>query len=186
VVQGGDWGRLEHRAYAVAAEIGFQPRMTWNPWIRAGYYLGSGDEDPADDGHGTFVPVLTTVRQYAQFPFYNSMNTEDLFAQVILRPVPGKLAIRADLHRLRLSQAADLWYGGSGAGQRTRSFGFGGRPSGGSRDLATLADLSLSWDPATRISAYFYLGHAFGGQVIERIYGNRSADFGYGEVTFRF
>lgn len=186
VVQRGDWGLLDHRAYAVAAEIGYQPRMAANPWIRAGYFRGSGDDDPADGTHDTFVPVLTTVRQYAQFPFYNAMNTEDLFLQLIVRPIPGKFAIRTDVHRLRLTESADLWYGGSGAGQRTRSFGFGGRPSGGSHDLATLADLSLTWDPSRRISAYFYLGHAFGGEVVQGIYGNNAGNFGYGELTVRF
>jgi hypothetical protein len=160
--------------------------MTGNPWIRAGYYRGSGDDDPADGTHGTFVPVLTTVRQYAQFPFYNAMNTEDLFLQLLVRPIPGKLTIRTEVHRLWLTQSADLWYGGSGAGQRTRSFGFGGRPSGDSRDLANLADLSVSWDPAPRISAYLYLGHAFGGEVVKQVYGDTGGDFGYGELTFRF
>jgi hypothetical protein len=186
VVQGGDWGQLDHRAYAIAAELGFQPRMAGNPWVRTGYYRGSGDDDPANGTHGTFVPVLTTVRQYAQFPFYNAMNLEDLFVQLHLRPIPGKLAIRTDLHRLWLTEPADLWYGGSGAGQQTRSFGFGGRPSGGSRDLATLADLALTWDPTPRASVYLYFGHAFGGQVIDAIYGDSGADFGYGEFTVRF
>ena len=186
VVQSGEWGLLNHRAYTVAAEVGFQPRMAGNPWVRAGYYRGSGDDDPSDATHRTFVPVLTTVRQYAQFPFYNSMNTEALFLQLLLRPIPGKLAIRTELHRLRLTQESDLWYGGSGAGQQTRNFGFGGRPSGGSRELATLADVSLAWDPAPRFGAYAYLGHAFGGAVIENIYGDTGGDLGYVEMTVRF
>ena len=187
VYQRGHWGLLQHRAWAGAAELGYQFSTTpWRPWARVGYNRTSGDGDPADSSHGTFFQTLTTARPYAQFPFFNMMNNEDLFAQLIVRPVAGRLSLRCDLHRLRLSNRNDLWYVGSGATQRTGVFGFGGRPSGDSRDLATLADLAVTWDPSPHVSLYGYYGHAFGGEVIDKIYQRTTGEFAYLETTLRF
>lgn len=187
VYQTGHWGLLKHRAWAGAVEAGYQfTKAPARPWIRAGYFRSSGDDDNTDGTHRTFFQTLTTVRLYAQFPFFNMMNNKDLFAQVVLRPVPNKLAIRGDLHRLWLSDKNDLWYVGSGATQRRKAFGYGGRPSGGSDDLGTLADLSVTWDPATRITVYGYFGHVSGGKVVSSIYPGTSGSFAYLETTLRF
>ena len=109
-LQTGAWGNQDHRAYGFAAEAGYQLKnVKWQPWLRAGYWRGSGDDDPADGDHKTFFQVLPTPRQYARFPFYNLMNNEDIFAQLILKPT-SKLTLRTEAHRLRLSDSADLWY----------------------------------------------------------------------------
>ena len=186
VYQTGGWGALTQRSWALAAELGYQPDMPWRPWLRAGINLGSGDGDPADSKHETFFPLLPTGRQYAQFPFFNSMNTRDVFIQLILRPVPGKLVIRAEIHGLDLMEESDLWYGGSGAFRTSGNFGFGGRPGNGSRELGSLADIAITWDPHPRAGIYLYAGHGSGGEVVRSIYPDGSADFGYAEVTLRF
>jgi len=187
VYQFGSWGALDHRAWALAAEAGYQfSAAPWKPWIRAGYNRSSGDDDPADGTHGTFHQVLTTARPFAQFPFFNLMNNEDLFGQLLLRPVPGKLSLKADVHRLRLAEQNDLWYGGSGAFQQRGSFGFGGRPSGGERSLATLADLAVDYSPRPWCNLYGYLGHAWGGEVVRGIYAGDEATLAYVEMTLRY
>lgn len=187
VWQGGSWGSLDHRAWAMALEAGYQFKtIGWQPWLRAGYNRTSGDDDPADATHGTFTPALTTVRPFAQFPFFNLMNNTDLFAQLLLRPVPGKLLLRTDVHRLRLTEKNDLWYGGSGAFQRRGSFGFGGRPSNGKQDLATLADVSVDWTVRPWWNLYAYAGHAFGGDVVRAIYSGDSGTLVYLESTLRW
>ena len=112
--QFGNWGVLDHRAGAVAVEGGFQPKLKLKPWLRGGYFYGTGDDNPNDRQHGTFFQVLPTPRIYARFPFYNLMNNRDAFAEVILRPHP-KWTIRSDAHFLRLSNKNDLWYTGGGA-----------------------------------------------------------------------
>ena len=114
-VQSGDWGRLDHFGWAYALEAGYQlPDLPAAPWLRAGYDRSSGDDNPNDAAHGTFFQIPPTARIYAQLPFYNMMNTEDLFAQLIARPHP-RLEVRTDYHWLRLSEPADLWYAGGGA-----------------------------------------------------------------------
>lgn len=144
-LQGGEWGALTQRGSAIATEVGFQPRSrgailgaALQPWIRAGWYRGSGDDDATDGRHGTFFQVLSTPRIYARMPFYNQMNIEDVFGSLSLRA--GRVTLRADVRELRLAESADLWYQGGGAFER-QTFGYAGRPSGGSRGLATLTDL---------------------------------------------
>jgi hypothetical protein len=43
VGQFGSWGRLDHRAGALAAEGGYQLKGRSNAWVRTGYFRGSGD-----------------------------------------------------------------------------------------------------------------------------------------------
>ncbi|HYK87255.1 MAG TPA: alginate export family protein, partial [Acidobacteriota bacterium] len=160
--QTGDWGVLSQRAWAYVAEVGYQPpHFFWKPWLRGGTDRTSGDRNPTDGKHQTFFQILPTPRIYARFPFYNMMNLEDNFAEIMLRP--GKrVAIRSDYRWLRLSQANDLWYSGGGAFQGD-TFGFSGRPSSGSRDLGNLADFSIDFKATSKTVLTFYYGYASGG-----------------------
>src|SRR5262249_22594424 len=80
-LQTGQWGVQDHDAWAYAAEAGYQlPHVPAAPWLRVGYDQSSGDDNPADGDHRTFLQMLPTARIYAQFPFFNMMNTQDLFA----------------------------------------------------------------------------------------------------------
>ncbi|HEU4389780.1 MAG TPA: alginate export family protein [Blastocatellia bacterium] len=186
--QFGSWGKLDHRAGAIAAEAGYQFDTAWKPWVRGGYFQSTGDADPADGDHTTFFQVLPTPRIYARFPFYNLMNNQDVFAQLRLKPHP-RLAIRADVRHLKLSNTRDLWYSGGGAFQ-AKTFGYTGRPSGGKSSLGTLADVSLDWVVAQRTSFVVYLGGVRGGGVQGSIYPlggtNPGARFVYVELTQRF
>jgi hypothetical protein len=65
--------------------------------MRAGINSGSGDPDPNDRDHETFFQMLPTVWLYAQFPFYNMMNNQDVFVQWLLTPHP-KVNVRLDFH----------------------------------------------------------------------------------------
>jgi hypothetical protein len=184
--QFGDWGRLSHEAFAGALEAGWQPKKApGSPWLRVGYYYATGDNDPADGDHKTFFPVLPTPRIYARFPFYTLTNIQDLFAQAIVRP-HRRWTLRADAHRLSLASEKDLWYAGGGAFNRP-TFGYGGRPSGGASTLATLVDLSADYQAGKNTTVSLYLGHAFGGNVIDNLYpGSSSGSFGYLEFTRRY
>jgi hypothetical protein len=184
-MQAGSWGQQSHFAGAYVVEAGYQPDVRWRPWFRAGVNQGSGDGNANDDRHGTFFQMLPTARIYARFPFFNMMNTEDAFAQAIVRPSP-RLTFRADYHHLRLSSASDLWYGGGGVFD-SASFGFSGRPSSGRRSLAWLADLQADVRPNDRTVLSAYVGYARGGDVVSRIYPAGSAgSFVFFEMARRF
>jgi hypothetical protein len=182
-LQFGDWGSAAHRAGALALEAGLQPKgAPLRPWIRGGVFRASGDDDPDDERHETFFAVLPTPRAYARLPFFTTMNVEEAFASLGLRP--GRVVVRADVRWLRLAQSADLWYAGGGAFEN-ESFGYAGRPTAG-RALARLVDLSLEWRPGAAVTMTLYGGHASGGEAIEAIHGEDAAGLlGYLEVELR-
>lgn len=184
--QRGDWGRLNHAASAVALEAGYRPgNAPTTPWFRLGVFRGSGDHDPGDGTHGSFFQVLPTPRIYARFPFYNMMNLTEAFLSARLEPHKA-LTLQGEFHLLRLSAREDLWYAGGGAFDE-ETFGFGGRPSGGERELARLLDLSVDYRFSPHSSATLYLAHAFGRAVVETSYPDGgSATYAYLELQQRF
>jgi alginate export protein len=183
--QAGEWGQLDHLAWAGAVELGYQlPSVPLKPWLRIGYDASSGDTDPTDGDHGTFFQMLPTARVYAQLPFFNLMNNQDLFAQLILRP-HERVTIRTDYHWLSLTERDDLWYAGGGA-TNAKIFGFSGSPSGGHRELAHLVDLSATVSLHPYLSLGLYYGHAFGRSVVSTSFPDDDADYGFVELTFKY
>ena len=186
-LQSGQWGELAQKSGAGAIEVGFQPKglERVRPWFRAGFDASSGDGNPNDGTHGTFFAVLPTPRQYARFPFFNSMNNRDVFGEVILRPTKA-FTIRSDVHGLWLSSSADLWYTGGGAYQPW-TFGYSGRPSNGGSKLANLYDISADYSWKNGISLGLYFGWAQGGDVIKAIYpADANGALGFTEFNYRF
>jgi len=186
--QWGDWGTLSHSAWAWDIEMGYQFTSIYaKPWFRIGYFMSSGDSNPVDSEHETFFQILPTARKYARFPFYNLMNSEDFFIQLMARPIK-KVSIRADGHFLHINERVDRWYVGPGANRdRGSIFGYSGRPSFGDSDLAKLIDLSVVYDIASYISLEAYYGHAWGDDVIENIYKrDDEADFFLLELRLKF
>jgi hypothetical protein len=186
VGQTGRWGRLDHSAGVIAAELGFQPNIpSLKPWLRVAYSRGTGDNDPADNKHTTFFQLLPTPRPYARFPFFNMMNNEDVGAMLMLRPYP-KVTVHTEAHSLRLANRNDLWYLGGGAFQ-SWSFGYVGRPSNGARSLANLFDAGVDVNVNSHFSFSGYFGYALGKSVITAIYPrDKNGSFGYLEFTFRY
>jgi hypothetical protein len=183
--QTGRWGSRDHAAWAYALEAGYQlPRVPAAPWLRAGIDRSSGDDDPFDGEHGTFFQLLPTARVYAQLPFFNLMNLQDVFASLVLRPHPI-VTLRTDYHWLRLSEGRDLWWSGGGA-QKDDLFGFTGTPSGGRHDLAHLVDLSATIAVTRWLTVAGYYGHAFGGDVVGTTFAGRDVDYGFVETTLRY
>jgi hypothetical protein len=186
--QWGDWGELSHRAWGWAAEIGYQfTEIPAKPWLRTGYFMSSGDSNPADSDHETFFQILPTARKYAFFPFYNLMNNEDFFVQLILKPL-AKMVVRTDLHFLQLNERNDRWYMGAGATQnRGNIFGYIGRPSFGGKNLAKVLDLTVAYDVNKHINLNGYYAHAWGDDVIENSYSrSENANFFYFEMKLQF
>ena len=152
--------------------------------MRGGLFRSSGDSDRDDGDHETFFQILPTPRIYARTPFYNSMNSTDVFVQASFKPSP-KVTVTSELHRLALTESQDLWYAGGGAFE-DNSFGFAGRPANGDDDLADVFDIGVDYalNPATSISAY--AGLVRGGSVVGNIFEGENARYVYLEVTRRF
>ena len=101
VAQTGDWGVLDHARGLMPSRPATSSRVS-----RPRRGSGSGTiarratAIPTDGDHGTFFQILPTARVYAQLPFFNLMNNQDVFAQLILRP-HARVTIRTDYHWLR-------------------------------------------------------------------------------------
>ncbi len=185
VLQGGRWARQDHKAWAYAAEFGLRPaNVPWSAWLRAGINRGSGDDDPDDSRHETFHQILPTARLYSLSTFYNLMNSQDVFAQLILKPLAG-MVWRTDLHYLALTENQDGWYFGGGATLNSRQvgFGYGSRSSAGARSLLTVIETQLAYKWNDHLSTVLYYGHHFGNTVVRRLAQDDNADFGYLEFT---
>jgi len=187
VGQTGRWGVQDQASWAIALEGGWQPKgpVVLKPWLRGGWFRSSGDDDPTDGKHKTFFQILPTPRVYARFPFYNMMNIEDRFAELVLRP-HAKVLVRSDVHWLRLSETKDLWYLGGGA-FNPWVFGYVGRPNLGGRGLATLYDVSVDVQMTKKLKFTGYYAFANGKSVMQAIYPNgKNAQYGYLELSYRF
>jgi hypothetical protein len=185
--QAGSWYEQDHRAWGFSAEGGYQwAKAPWAPWLRLGYSLVSGDDDRADATHGTFFPMLPTVRRYSQSTLYSLANLRDAFVTVIARP-RANVTIRVDAHRLGLDSAADGWYAGSGATQEEgRIFGYTLRPSGGETALMNLVESSVDWRFSPRWSVNGYVGVGSRGSAVRTSFAGGPATFAYVENVIQW
>jgi hypothetical protein len=183
-LQSGDWYGQDHRAYAVALEGGYQwTRTAWRPWLRGGYFRASGDDNGADNSHGTFFPLLPTVRRFSQATVYSTMNLNESFVMVQARP-RETLGLRLDLRRVDLASAADLWYAGSGATLGEGSvFGYTGRRSNGSTRLGTSVEASADYAITPRVAVNTFLGTIGGGPVVTGTFQGNRLWYGYVETA---
>jgi hypothetical protein len=186
-VQTGRWGVQRQRATAFDVEGGIQPKILprLKPWLRAGYFWGSGDGNPNDGTHETFFQILPTPRPYARFPFFNMMNAEETFGMLILRPHVN-VTVSNEFHALRLSDANDLWYSGGGVFQPW-TFGYTGRSTSGKRSLGNLYDANVEFRLNRWVGLIAYMGYTQGLAAMEQIYPKgKDAKFGYLELMYRF
>jgi hypothetical protein len=185
-LQNGNWGKLGDNAGAVALEGGYRlNQIPTNPWLRAGWWRSTGDNNPSDNQNNTFFQILPTPRVYARLPFYNLMNSTDGFLQAIDQPRKN-LELRSDLHGLQLTSGNDLWYLGGGA-YDNKVFGFTGRSAHGHTSFASVADFSSDWQTTAHLAVNFYYGHGWGKSVVNAIYPTgRNIQFGYVELVYRW
>jgi hypothetical protein len=183
----GNWYGQDHRAGTFALEGGYQwSARPWAPWLRAGLLHASGDDSPVDNEHGTYFPVLPTVRRFSQTTVFSTMNVDDAFVQVMARPA-RRLGLRLDIHRLHLASAADLWYIGSGATlEEGAVFGYSGRRSNGSRVLGTSIEGSADFVVSPIWSVNAFAGHVDGGRVVTGTFRSDQFWFAYVEQVLRF
>jgi hypothetical protein len=185
-LQNGRWGALSHSADAAAVEGGYQlTKLSTSPWLRAGWFRGSGDDNSSGTTHNTFFQILPTPRVYARLPFYNLMNSTDEFVQLMDKPAK-RLTLRSDLHWLQLTSSHDLWYLGGGAFDN-KVFGFVGRPSNGATSFASVADVSADWKATKSVDINAYYAYTQGKTAVAAIYPtNRNMEYGYLEFVYHW
>ena len=185
VAQAGDWGTLDHSAFANALEGGARlMEVSGKPWFRAGWNWSTGDANPSDGHHHTFFQMLPTARQYAETPFYNLMNNQDLFANAAMDVADG-VTVKAEAAYLWAAQARDLLYSGGGATKETQ-FGYSGAPLSDSRAVGLLASLQGSYKVSNLLTLSLYYGHLFGGGALEAAFARNDIDYGFAEAILKY
>lgn len=180
--QFGDWGQQTHLAASVVSEAGVKfEDLPWNPWVRTGWNWGSGDNNKNDNKHNTFFQMLPTVRVYAQTPYFNMMNTHDLFFQTIVQPLEN-VNVRLDTHALLLSSREDLLYSGSGV-TRENLFGYSGKSLNDDKYIGTLIDVSVGYNLNKHIALNTYYGHLIGGNALSQ--NDKSIDYFFLECVLK-
>ena len=184
--QTGDWQSQDHAAWAFALEGGLRfQKVVAKPWLRAGYFRSSGDDDGGDGDHDTFFQLIPTARLYALSPFYNLMNNQDVMLQLITRPLAA-LGTRTDFHWLSVSEDEDILYFGGGATKR-KFFGYGGTPAGGADNTAYVIEQTVTYTVSRNVELQGYAGHAFGQGVVENGFPtDDDLTYGFLEVTLTF
>ena len=168
--QVGDWYGVDHRAWSLMTEGGYQWPSEWRPWLRAGLQYASGDDDPTDARHGTFFPMLPSTRPDLLAGTFAQMNLRDLFGEIRLEPHP-RVTLRADVHRLSLADARDRWYSGTGAtARRGPYFGYRSRRSSGETGVGTLVQFSAEGALSKRWKLKASVGSVNGGGVIRGLF----------------
>ena len=200
--QWGNWGRgigthdsiLDHDAYAVAVEAGYKfKKLPWQPWFRAGYFYGSGDDNPDDNDHETFFMMIPTLRPYSLTPTYNFMNTNYWFAQILLKPCK-KILLRSDVHFVNLTEDEDFWYLGSGMTRPDKpSYAtVSAHLPYGDDELLTMWDFSIFIKDlynykGLKVGLDLYVSHIWGGDVVEDAFkAQDDMTFFYAELRFTF
>ena len=183
--QFGDWQSLSQRAWAYGVEAGYRLTDVWaKPWLRVGINSASGDTNPKDGTHGTFFQMLPTAQLYANFPFYNMMNDQDVLAQLILQPNPH-LSVRLDGHWLRVNSSKDFAYSGGGATSNT-FFGYAGTATHGRNELAYVTHLTLGIQATRNVLFNLFYAHAWGQGIIRSNFVGSDANYGYVETVLTY
>jgi hypothetical protein len=183
--QVGEYNDLDHRAGALALELGYQlPGVAAKPWLRAGLNLSTGDGDPGDRDHDTFFNVLPTNHLYYGFADLLELpNLWDAFVQLRAAPHPT-LGLNLFVHWLKLGEREDSRYAGSGAFSES-AFGYPARPSAGRTHVGREYDLVATWTPHRTTTVELGWSWLDGGAMF-RASPDRDAQFFYASVELRY
>ena len=176
----GSYDRLDHAAWAVFFETGYQlPEYFLAPWLRAGVNVGSGDSNPTDGDHQTFFNMLPTNHIYYGFADQIELpNLVDPFVQLRLTPHP-MLALNLFAHFFRLTSSSDSRYAGSGA-FNNRTFGFTAQPSRGFTHVGREYDVVATLTPHRALTLEAGWSWFDGGAMFSL---NRSSQTHFGYVS---
>jgi len=175
---------LDHAAWALLAEVGYQFALPFEPWLRTGVNVASGDGNPDDGKHNTFFNLLPTNHLYYgsldQLAFQNLINW---FAQFKFSPIP-KVAVNFFVHRFWLMSDRDSVYSGTGAFNRS-TLGFAAASSNGSGTVGTEIDVTATYQFNEHVGFTGGYSYMFGGPVYQTS-SNRDTKWVFAEMLLKY
>jgi len=173
-VQLGDSNRLDHRAWALRAELGYSFDHPWNPRLAAWVNYATGDRDPDDDDHQRFSQLFGSA--FGPYGFTRYFSWENILNPAVhlsLRPRPD-LRFEAFLRGYWLASASDAWVR---TGRRD--------PDGDSgRHLGRELDLRLRWQATENLLLDAGYAHFLPGSFVERTGPDPASRLAYLQFTW--
>jgi hypothetical protein len=147
--------------------------------------VASGDDDPDDGDSTTFFNMLPTNHLYYGFADQPAFqNLVDWFAQIMFWP-HEKVLVNLMFHQFDLQNDDDSQYFGTGAFNKN-AFGFGQRPSAGSKRVARERDVVVNVNLIDHVSLQGGYAYMWGRTSWERQFSNEDVKFAYGQVTVSY
>ncbi len=180
--------RLNHVAYATHIE----GRYTFSaedskPALALGFDYGSGDDDPTDKEHNTFVNLYPTNHKfYGAMDFLSWQNVLDPYFKASIAPAKG-LNLSLTYNVFWLATTSDFFYQVNQA-PRTAG-GYGIHPGNGSFAGQEI-DFVASYQPTRCLQVQGGYGHFFTGDYVNQTFkdlgGSHDADWVYVQAQFSF
>jgi hypothetical protein len=180
--------RLDHLAYATHVEGGYTfAKVELKPRFALGFDYASGDNNPNDNKHSTFVNLYPTNHKfYGAMDFLSWQNVLDPYLKATITPAKG-LSIALTYNLFWLATTSDFFYQANQAARTTGGYGL--RPQNDSF-VGHELDLVATYKPKPFLQLQAGYGHFFTGsyvdQTFEALGGSHDADWVYVQAQVSF
>ncbi|HEX7898108.1 MAG TPA: alginate export family protein [Planctomycetota bacterium] len=161
MVQRGEVGDDDVKAWAAALTFGYTFDIDWKPRIGVEYTHASGDGDPTDGDHETFDLMYGFGHFYQGFAdIFSFKNGKDLALYLKVAPAPY-LSFHVDIHTFTLDEDVDSWYNFAGAPIRTDATGAAGD------EIGNEIDVHFRWAVGKHVKFWGGVTRFFAGDFVE-------------------
>jgi len=180
--------RLDHLAFATHIEGGYTfAHADYTPRLAVGLDYASGDGDPNDREHNTFVNLFPTNHKfYGAMDFLSWQNVLDPYFKVTFTPAKG-VSVAATYNAFWLATTSDFFYQASQAPRAAGGYGI--HPQYGSF-AGQEVDLVATYTPAPLLQLQAGFAHYFTGDYVNQTFaglgGAHDANWAYLQAQLRF
>jgi len=180
--------RLNHLAYATHIEGGYTfKKMDFKPRFAIGFDYGSGDGNPNDNEHNTFVNLYPTNHKfYGAMDFLSWQNLLDPYLKASIVPVKH-LSVVLTYNAFWLATTSDFFYQ---VNQLPRTTGGYGIHAANDSFAGQEIDLIVTYQPVAFVQLQTGFGHYFTGdyvnQTFQNLGGAHDADWVYVQAQLSF
>jgi hypothetical protein len=180
--------RLNQLAYATHIEGGYTLAATdFKPRLALGFDYGSGDRNPGDKNHNTFVNLYPTNHKfYGAMDFFSWQNLVDPYLKASIIPFKD-LSVALTYNAFWLASTSDFFYQANQAPRATGGYGIS--PQNGSFAGQEI-DLIATYQPAAFLQVQGGFGHYFTGDYVNQTFrslgGAHDANWVYLQAQFSF
>jgi len=162
--------RLNQLAYATHIEGGYTFVQTdFKPRLALGFDFASGDGNPKDNEHNTFVNLYPTNHKfYGAMDFLSWQNLIDPYLKVSVSPLKG-FSIALTYNAFWLASTSDFLYQVNQAPRTTGGYGI--HPQNGNFAGQEI-DLIATYQPASFLQVQAGFGHYFTGDYVNQTFQN--------------